>query len=108
MQTEKEYLRAKEIPSLRCESVGEYSLPDYNGDVKRVLAVNPRLSPDGKFVGDDTLEVSGGVTYDVVYIDKDDEVTHAEFSTILRLHPATLVLTKESTYVCELILTAAL
>ena len=81
MQTEKEYLVLREIDAMRCESVGEYSLPDYNGDVKRVLAVNPRLSPDGKFVGDDTLEVSGGVTYDVVYIDKDDEVTHAEFST---------------------------
>ena len=39
MQTEKEYLTGREILGLRCESTGEYSLPDYNGDVKKVLMV---------------------------------------------------------------------
>lgn len=81
MQTEKEYQRAAEIPSLRCESVGEYSLPDYNGDVKRVLAVKTRVHPSGKFVGDDSLEVSGTVSYEVVYLDSENNVTHADFST---------------------------
>lgn len=81
MRTDNEYLVGREICALRCESVGEYSLPDYNGDVKRVLAVNTRVSPAGKFVGEDTLEISGSVAYDVVYVDSEDNVTHAEFST---------------------------
>ena len=81
MQTEKEYIAAREALGLRSESVGEYSLPDYNGDVKKVLAVKTKVFPSGKFVGDETLEFSGTVGYDVVYVDGEGAVTHAEFVT---------------------------
>lgn len=81
MQTEKEYMSAREVPGLRCESVGEYSLPDYNGDVRKVLTVKTRVFPSGKFVGDGTLEISGTVEYNVVYLDSENKPTHAEFST---------------------------
>ena len=81
MQTEKEYIAGREINDLRCESVGEYSLPDYNGDVKKVLFVKSEAYPSGKFVGEDTLEFSGSVGYEVVYVDGENNVTHAEFST---------------------------
>ena len=81
MQTEKEYLSGRDICALRCESVGEYTLPDYNGDVKKVLAVKTKIFPAGKFVGDDSLEFSGSVGYDIVYVDGENMVTHAEFST---------------------------
>ena len=59
MQTEKEYTVGREIHALRCESSGEYSLPDYNGDVKKVLFVRPKLFPSGKVVADGVLELSG-------------------------------------------------
>ena len=81
MQTEKEYTVGREIHALRCESSGEYSLPDYNGDVKKILLVKSKVFPAGKFVGEDALEFSGTVGYDVVYIDSENTVTHAEFST---------------------------
>ena len=81
MQIEKEYTVGREINTLRCESVGEYSLPDYNGDVKKVLLVKTEVYPSGKFVGDDLLEFSGSVGYEVVYIDGENNVTHAEFLT---------------------------
>ena len=81
MQTEKEYLIGREINSLRCESVGEYSLPDYNGDVKKLLTVKAKVFPSGKFVGEDTLEFSGSVGYEIVYLDSENNMTHAEFST---------------------------
>ena len=81
MQIEKEYTVGREINTLRCESVGEYSLPDYNGDVKKVLLVKTQVYPSGKFVGDDLLEFSGSVGYEVVYVDGENNVTHAEFST---------------------------
>ncbi len=81
MQTEKEYLSGRDICALRCESVGEYVLPDYNGDVKKVLAVKTKVFPAGKFVGDESLEFSGSVGYDVVYVDGENSVTHAEFFT---------------------------
>ena len=81
MQTEKEYFSSREVRGLRCESVGEYSLPDYNGDVKKVLTVKTKLFPSGKFVGDESLEFSGSVAYDVVYVDAEGMITHAEFTT---------------------------
>ena len=81
MQTEKEYLIGREINSLRCESVGEYSLPDYNGDVKKLLLVKAKAFPTGKFVGEDALEFSGTVGYEIVYLDAENSLTHAEFST---------------------------
>ena len=81
MQTEMEYQSGREIGSIRCESVGEYSLPDYNGDVKKILAVKTKVFPSGRFVGDGALEISGSVGYEVVYIDSENQITHAEFST---------------------------
>lgn len=81
MQTEKEYLTSREIISLRSDSVGEYSLPDYNGDVKKILAVKTKVYPTGKFVGDETLEFSGSVGYEIVYIDGENNITHTEFTT---------------------------
>lgn len=81
MQTEKDYSVGREIHGLRCESVGEYSLPDYNGDVKKILLIKSKVFPAGKFVGEDSLEFSGTVGYEVVYVDAENSVTHAEFST---------------------------
>ena len=81
MHTDKEYIIGREINSLRSESTGEYSLPDYNGDVKKVLSVRTHVFPTGKFVGDDLLEFSGTVGYEVVYVDAENNLTHLEFST---------------------------
>ena len=81
MQTEKEYSALREIASLRCESVGEYSLPDYNGDVRKILTVRTKVFPSGKFVGDDSLEISGTVGYEIVYLDSENNITHTEFTT---------------------------
>ena len=81
MQNEKEYMICRELNSHRCESVGEYSLPDYNDDVRKILAVKTKVFPSGKFVTDESLEFSGTVSYEIVYIDAENELTHAEFST---------------------------
>ena len=81
MQTDKEYLATRELSPLRCESVGEYSLPDYNTDVKKLLLVKTKVFPSGRFVSDDMLEFSGSVGYEAVYLDAENNVTHAEFST---------------------------
>ena len=81
MQTEKEYYQDKTILRLHSESTGEYPLPDYNGDVKKVLAVKPQVVPSGKFLGDDVVEYSGIVSYSVVYLDGENNITHADFTT---------------------------
>ena len=81
MQTDKEYVTERSLVGLHSESSGEYPLPDYNGDVKRVLMINPRVVPTGKFINEGSVEFSGTVFYDVVYLDSENNVSHAEFST---------------------------
>lgn len=81
MQTEKEYISERSIIGLHSESVGEYPLPDYNGDVKRVLMISPRVTTTGKYMNESSLEFSGNVFYDVVYLDAQNNVSRAEFST---------------------------
>lgn len=81
MHTEKEYSEDRCLTRVHSESTGDYTLPDYNGDVKKILMIRPRVVPSGKFLGDDSVEFSGAVNYDVVYVDSENNVTHTDFST---------------------------
>ena len=78
---EKEFLTDKAISSLYSESVGEYSLPDYHTDVKKLLLIKVRAVPSGKFINSDSIEFSGTVCYDIVYLDSENRVTGCAFST---------------------------
>ena len=53
----------------------EYTLPDYMGDIKRVLFSSASIVPTGKFVSDGELLLSGLVNFDVVYSDSDGKLT---------------------------------
>ncbi len=81
MQTEKEYSQQRQILRLHSESNGEYPLPDYNTDVKKLLTVKANVIPSGKFLSDGAIEFSGIVNYNIVYLDSDNNITHAEFNT---------------------------
>ena len=45
MDTTKEFIKERVISQALCESVGEYSLPDYNTDIKKLLLTNARAVP---------------------------------------------------------------
>ena len=64
-----------------CESVREYVLPDYMGDVKKILSVNSRVVPSGKFLGDGTADFSGSVVYQVLYSDSEGKLTAIDTSS---------------------------
>lgn len=81
METEKKYLRQRHLPLIVCESGGEYTLPDYNTDVKRVLCVSAKALPSSKFMDGEMLECVGIVAYEVVYLDSENNVTHCGFTT---------------------------
>ena len=57
------------------ESTTEYILPDYLGDVKKILTVSASAIPSGKFVSDGNVEFSGVVVYDMMYADSDGKLT---------------------------------
>lgn len=57
------------------ESGCEFSLPDYMGDVKRILSVNAVAIPSAKFASDESVEFSGIVSYDILYCDSEGKLT---------------------------------
>ena len=53
----------------------EYTLPDYMGDIKRVLFSSASAVQAGKFISDGELELSGIVNFEVIYPDSEGKLT---------------------------------
>ena len=64
-----------------CESSCEYSLPDYLGDVKKILNVSASVIPSGKFVNDGEVNFSGVVSYDILYSDSEGKLSRITTSS---------------------------
>ena len=58
-----------------CESSCEFILPDYMGDIKKLLTSSAKVIPTGKFVGEGSVEISGSVEYEILYTDSDNSLT---------------------------------
>ena len=59
---------------INAETVGEITLPDYQPEIRRVLAVMPTVLPPAKYVGGSGVEISGTVDYSVLYVGADGEL----------------------------------
>lgn len=81
MKWEREYTCDKIYSVAGVECTGEYILPDYNTDIKRVLYVGCHTVPSGGFVDGDALELCGTLAYDVVYVDAEGEIASLDFCT---------------------------
>ena len=63
------------------ESTCDYSLPDYLGDVKKILTVSGAAIPSGRFVSGGEVNFSGVVYYDILYVDSEDKLTAVSLSS---------------------------
>ncbi len=63
------------------ESSCEYILPDYLGDVKKLLMSSAKVIPSGKFSSEDSLDLAGIVQFDVVYLDAENKLSAASFTS---------------------------
>lgn len=63
------------------ECAAEYILPDYKGDVKRVLHTEAKALPSGSFVDSTEAEFDGVVVFDVLYLDSENRLSSVTFST---------------------------
>lgn len=61
--------------SKECESTCEYVLPDYMGDIRKVMMKRAKATPTGHFSSDGVLEVSGIVEYEIIYADSENRLT---------------------------------
>lgn len=81
IKTRTEYKKTEKCQDTFCDSSAEYILPDYNTDVRKILYSNAKVRPSGKFVGDDEVEFSGIVVYDVVYADSENNISSVSFTS---------------------------
>jgi len=81
MEIGKAYTKRRALAPESVQSTGEYVLPDYQGDVRRVLYSRARAVPSGKYQNADGIEAAGIVAYDVVYLDTDGVLTPVSFTT---------------------------
>lgn len=59
---------------------GDFTLPDYQPEIKRLLKVNARVLPPSKYIGDSEGEFTGMIDYYVHYIGSDNQIYCAPVS----------------------------
>ena len=63
------------------ESTCDYTLPDYMGDVRKVLLTKAAVIPSGAFGSSESIDGTGIVEYNVIYLDSDGKMTAACFTS---------------------------
>ena len=75
------FLKHRVLSPLVCESTAEYILPDYCGDIRKILYTGARVLPLGSFEGNGSAEFSGNVEYTVVYEDQEHNLNSCKFTS---------------------------
>lgn len=60
--------------TVTAEVAGDFTLPDYQPEIRRLLAVTPTVLPPAKYVGAVNAELNGTVDYQVLYVGGDGEL----------------------------------
>ncbi len=81
IKTSVSYLKNQKCADVYTESQTDYVLPDYLGDVRKILFTEASLRPSGRFAGGDEVEFSGIVVYNMIYLDGEGELSSVEFSS---------------------------
>ena len=63
--------------SFGSDAGGDFTLPDYMPEIKRLLYVSASALPEGKFLGGGVLELDGVMSYNAVYVGDDDSLNAA-------------------------------
>jgi|GEM_PF-2436108 len=77
----------KAVFVLKCDTTfgsdagGDFSLPDYMPEIKRLLYVSASVLPEGKFINGGALELGGTLCYNAVYIGDDGSLSSAPIVT---------------------------
>ena len=56
------------------ESSGDYILPDYLPEIRKILKINARVIPAGKFISGGKAEFAGTVAYTIIYSDGEGHI----------------------------------
>ena len=78
---ESTFIRDLSGEEITTESTGEYTLPDYQPEVRRLLRIDARLVPSGKFLGGSKAEFAGSVVYNLIYTDGEGQLCSTELTS---------------------------
>ena len=78
--SKREILRYGRLTAPHAECKCEFSLPDYLGDVRKVLLTDAHARGAGRFADGEGAEFPGIVVFDVVYLDSDGEICSVSFN----------------------------
>jgi len=59
----------------------EFVLPDYIPEIRKLLLCRASVLPEGKFISDSTVDISGSVTYLVIYTDDEGKLCSTPLSS---------------------------
>ena len=63
------------------ETGADYSLPDYNGDVRKILFTEAKVRPSGSFENGENIDFSGIIVYNLVYSDSENRINSVSFTS---------------------------
>ena len=66
--------------SFGVEAAADYTLPDYQSDIRRILHVCQNVLPPAKYVSGDSVEFNGTIDYQVLYVGGDGGMYSAPLS----------------------------
>ena len=81
IKTDITYPKNTRCSDVYTESTVDYVLPDYLGDMRKILFTDATLRPSGRFAGGDEVEFSGVVVYNVIYLDSENNLSSVEFTS---------------------------
>ena len=64
-----------------CECTGEFTLPDYLPEIRKIIKIDSKAIPSGKFIGGSKAEFAGIVAYTVIYSDADGKLAATSLSS---------------------------
>lgn len=70
---------------LTTDVAGDFSLPDYQPEIKRLLRINTSCLPPTRYAGGGAMELSGSLDYFVLYMGNDDQLYCAPLSSDYRM-----------------------
>ena len=81
IERETSYNKCRERKEIISDVSCDYTLPDYLGDIKRIVMIRECVSVGGAYYEAGQLFGGGIVTYNVIYVDAEGKLASVEFSS---------------------------
>ena len=66
--------------TLSTEISTDFTLPDYQVEIRRILRVTPQILPPAKYVSGNSAELNGNIDYELLYVGSDGALYSAPLS----------------------------